>query len=174
MRTRTPTQQSELPLDFGDDERFATHNARGEHQSELDDLLGDWTRTLTSAELEAVLNADIAQVQVQNKLQVATATLPTLVQQLGVRVTKASSGFLMVVSFVSTDGQRDVTDLSDFVASSVLDSLAPREATEFLIDKARSRARGGGDNLSLVVVRIEALAEEKKLPPLAAALSLSA
>ena len=58
--------------------------------------------------------------------------------------------------------------------ASVLDSLAPREATEFLIDKARSRARGGGDNLSLVVVKIEALAEEKKLPPLAAALSLSA
>ncbi len=42
--------------ELGDDERFATHNARGEHQSELDDLLGDWTRTLMSAELEAVLN----------------------------------------------------------------------------------------------------------------------
>ncbi len=42
--------------ELGDDERFATHNARGEHQSELDDLLGDWTRTLTSAELEAVLD----------------------------------------------------------------------------------------------------------------------
>ena len=41
--------------ELGDDERFATHNARGEHQSELDDLLR-LTRTLTSAELEAVLN----------------------------------------------------------------------------------------------------------------------
>ncbi|WP_031255256.1 PP2C family protein-serine/threonine phosphatase [Curvibacter lanceolatus] len=40
---------------------------------------------------------------------------------------------------------------------SVLAGLSPREATEFLIDKARSRARGGGDNLSLVVVRIEPL-----------------
>ena len=40
---------------------------------------------------------------------------------------------------------------------------SPREATEFLIEKARSRARGGGDNLSLVVVKIEALAEEKKI-----------
>ncbi len=69
-------------------------------------------------------NADIAQVQVQNKLQVATATLPALVQQLGVRVTKASSGFLMVVGFVSSDGARDVTDLSDFVASNLLDPLA--------------------------------------------------
>ena len=58
--------------------------------------------------------------------------------------------------------------------ASVLDSLTPREATEFLIDKARSRARGGGDNLSLVVVRIEALPDEKKLPPLVAPLTLSA
>lgn len=49
---------------------------------------------------------------------------------------------------------------------SVVDSLSPREATEFLIEKARTRARGGGDNLSLVIVRIEALVEEKKVAPL--------
>ncbi|AVS88266.1 serine/threonine protein phosphatase [Paracidovorax avenae] len=42
---------------------------------------------------------------------------------------------------------------------SVVDSLTPREATEFLIEKARSRARGGGDNLSLAIVKIEALVE---------------
>lgn len=41
--------------------------------------------------------------------------------------------------------------------ASVVDSLGPREASEFLIDKARSRARGGGDNLSLIVVKIEPL-----------------
>lgn len=40
---------------------------------------------------------------------------------------------------------------------SILSSLSAREATEFLIDKARSRARGGGDNLSLVVVKLESL-----------------
>ncbi|MBS0468459.1 MAG: serine/threonine-protein phosphatase [Proteobacteria bacterium] len=57
--------------------------------------------------------------------------------------------------------------------ASVLESLTPREATEFLIEKARSRARGGGDNLSLVVVKIEALVEEKKVPSLVAPLSLS-
>lgn len=39
----------------------------------------------------------------------------------------------------------------------VLSRLSAREATEFLIDKARSRAMGGGDNLSLVVVKLEAL-----------------
>ena len=49
---------------------------------------------------------------------------------------------------------------------SVVDSLTPREATEFLIEKARIRARGGGDNLSLVIVKIEALQEEKKVAPL--------
>ena len=40
---------------------------------------------------------------------------------------------------------------------SVLSTLSAREATEFLIDKARSRARGGGDNLSIVVVKLEPL-----------------
>jgi serine/threonine protein phosphatase PrpC len=40
---------------------------------------------------------------------------------------------------------------------SVLSSLSPREATEFLIEKARSRAHGGGDNLSLIVVKFEPL-----------------
>ena len=40
---------------------------------------------------------------------------------------------------------------------SVLASLPPREATQFLIEKARSRARGGGDNLSLVIVKLEPL-----------------
>ncbi len=49
--------------------------------------------------------------------------------------------------------------------ASVVNSLTPREATEFLIDKARARARGGGDNLSLVIVKIDELpVEEQPLP----------
>jgi serine/threonine protein phosphatase PrpC len=40
---------------------------------------------------------------------------------------------------------------------SVVSSLSPREASECLIEKARSRARGGGDNLSLVIVKVEPL-----------------
>lgn len=40
---------------------------------------------------------------------------------------------------------------------SVLATLSAREATEFLIEKARNRARGGGDNLSIVVVKLEPL-----------------
>jgi formyl-CoA transferase len=42
--------------ELGDDERFATHNARGAHQAELDALIGEWTATLTSAQLEELLN----------------------------------------------------------------------------------------------------------------------
>ena len=39
----------------------------------------------------------------------------------------------------------------------IINALSPREATEMLISKARQRARGSGDNLSLVLVRIEAI-----------------
>ena len=41
--------------------------------------------------------------------------------------------------------------------ASILSTLSAREATEFLIEKARKRGRGGGDNLSLVVVKLEPL-----------------
>ena len=49
-------------------------------------------------------NPDIAQVQVQNKLQLAMPLLPQEVQQQGMRVAKATRNFLVVVGFVSTDG----------------------------------------------------------------------
>ncbi len=42
--------------ELGDDERYATHNARGVNQAELDALIGEWTATLTAAELETRLN----------------------------------------------------------------------------------------------------------------------
>lgn len=44
----------------------------------------------------------------------------------------------------------------------VLAALTPREATEFLISKARERARGGGDNLSLAIVKFETLVVDTK------------
>ncbi|MFY0522907.1 efflux RND transporter permease subunit [Archangium gephyra] len=67
---------------------------------------------------------DIAQVQVQNKLQLATPLLPQVVQQQGISVTKASSGFLMVVGFVSEDGSMQGDDLQDFVAANMVDPIA--------------------------------------------------
>ena len=67
---------------------------------------------------------DIAQVQVQNKLQLATPLLPQEVQQQGIRVTKASSNFLMVVGLISTDGSMDNEDLSDFIISTIQDPIS--------------------------------------------------
>ncbi|MCM2342265.1 protein phosphatase 2C domain-containing protein [Rhodoferax sp.] len=48
---------------------------------------------------------------------------------------------------------------NDIELGDVLSTLAPREASEFLIEKARARARGAGDNLSMVVVKFEPLPE---------------
>ena len=67
---------------------------------------------------------DIAQVQVQNKLQGAMPLLPQEVQQQGIRVTKSSAGFLMVLGFVSTDNSLDKYDLADFVAANVSEPLS--------------------------------------------------
>jgi multidrug efflux pump len=69
-------------------------------------------------------NPDIAQVQVQNKLQLAQPRLPQTVQQQGVRVAKATNNFLMVVGFVATDGRLDKNDIADYIASSVQDPLS--------------------------------------------------
>ncbi len=72
---------------------------------------------------EPEADPDIAQVQVQNKLQAAMSSLPTEVQQQGVTVSKSSGSFLMVVGFVSADGSMNAEDLSDFVVSTVEDPL---------------------------------------------------
>ncbi len=67
---------------------------------------------------------DIAQVQVQNKLQLATPLLPQAVQQLGTKVTKSSSSFLLVMAFNSTDGSMNKYDLANYVASKVEDPVS--------------------------------------------------
>jgi multidrug efflux pump len=85
------------------------------------DSAGNATITLT---FEAGTDADIAQVQVQNKLQLATPLLPQEVQKQGVRVTKSVSNFVTIIAFVSTDGKLNSNDLGDLVASSVQDQLS--------------------------------------------------
>lgn len=67
---------------------------------------------------------DIAQVQVQNKLQTVMPLLPQEVQQQGIRVTKSSAGFLLVIGFVSGDGRMDKYDIADYVAANVQDQLS--------------------------------------------------
>lgn len=73
---------------------------------------------------ESGTNADIAQVQVQNKLQLATPLLPQIVQQQGISVTKTGEGFLMVIGFVSQDGTLNRDDIADFLAANIVDPLS--------------------------------------------------
>ena len=54
---------------------------------------------------------------------------------------------------------------SDLELGSVLFGLSPREASEFLIEKARSRAKGSGDNLSLAIVKLEPLKVQMTVKP---------
>jgi multidrug efflux pump len=67
---------------------------------------------------------DIAQVQVQNKLQLAMPRLPQEVQQQGVQVSKGNNTFLMVMGFVSSDGSKGQNDIADFVASNIQDPIS--------------------------------------------------
>ena len=70
------------------------------------------------------IDPDIAQVQVQNKVQSAVARLPQAVQQQGVTVTKGSPDFLMIVGvYDSTDKSTNV-DVSDWLATNVQDDLS--------------------------------------------------
>ena len=79
------------------------------------------TITLT---FETGTDGDIAQVQVQNKLQLAMPLLPQEVQRQGVSVSKSTSSFLQVVGFVSEDGSMDNVDISDYVGANIVDPLS--------------------------------------------------
>ncbi|MCO5978488.1 efflux RND transporter permease subunit [Ideonella oryzae] len=85
------------------------------------DSTGNVSITLT---FENGTNPDTAQVQVQNKLSLATPLLPQAVQSQGVKVTKSSTNFLAVLAVISEDGKMSDADLSDYVASSVQDPMS--------------------------------------------------
>ncbi|NLV95865.1 MAG: efflux RND transporter permease subunit [Desulfovibrionales bacterium] len=70
------------------------------------------------------IDPDIAQVQVQNKLQLAMSLLPQEVQVQGVQVKKAAKNFLAVFSLVSEDGTMSNTQLADYAATNILDGLS--------------------------------------------------
>jgi hydrophobe/amphiphile efflux-1 (HAE1) family protein len=89
--------------------------------SSTSDSSGSATITLT---FENGTNPDTAQVQVQNKLSLATPLLPQEVQQQGVTVAKAANNFLVVVAFISEDGRMSGADLADYVAANVQDPLS--------------------------------------------------
>src|SRR5579864_496489 len=75
------------------------------------DADGSMTITLY---FEQGTNPDIAQVQVQNKLQLAAPLLPAEVQAQGIRVAKATRNFLMVIGFYSSNGSMSNDDISDY------------------------------------------------------------
>ncbi|RSB17086.1 efflux RND transporter permease subunit [Citrobacter farmeri] len=91
------------------------------YMSSTSDSAGSVTITLT---FQSGTDPDIAQVQVQNKLQLATPLLPQEVQQQGISVEKSSSSFLLVAGFVSDNPQTTQDDISDYVASNVKDTIS--------------------------------------------------
>ncbi len=91
------------------------------YMSSSSDSAGNAQITLT---FQAGTNPDIAQVQVQNKLQLATPRLPAIVQKSGITVAKATPNFLMVLGFVSEDGRMSDAELADFVSSNILDAIS--------------------------------------------------
>lgn len=84
---------------------------------------GSGTASITLT-FESGTNADVAQVQVQNKLQLAMPLLPQEVQRQGVNVSKAGNSFMMVLGFVSEDGSMKIDDISDYVAANLVDPLS--------------------------------------------------
>ena len=77
-----------------------------------------------SAVFDKRINPDIAQVQVQNKVQQAIARLPQQVQQQGVTVTKGSPDFLMIVGVYDATDKSTNVDVSDWLASNIQDELS--------------------------------------------------
>ena len=82
---------------------------------------GDVLITLT---FDTGTNGDIAQMQVQNKLQQAMKLLPAAVQQQGVQVMKSNTTFLLLVGLVSDDPKAESTDLTDYLVNTLRDPLS--------------------------------------------------
>ena len=96
----------------------------------LDNLLYMNSSSTSSGSAQVTLtfasgtDPDIAQVQVQNKLQQAQSKLPDTVQSTGVTVTKSSGSISMVLAFYSEDGSMDGTDIADYMSSSIKDPIS--------------------------------------------------
>src|SRR5512133_3971862 len=85
------------------------------------DSTGQAQVTLT---FDAGTSPDIAQVQVQNKLQLAMPQLPQEVQRQGVRVAKSVSNYLLIIGLYSEDGSMTRNDISDYAYSSIQDQIS--------------------------------------------------
>ena len=122
ISTTYPGASHHRPEHGGTGDRATDERARSLlHLASVSDDTGQSTTTLTFA---AGTDPNIAQVQVQNKLQLATPLLPAAVQQSGIRVTKSSSSFLLVAGFVSTDNSMSKFDIANYIVSNIQDPIS--------------------------------------------------
>ncbi|WFV19239.1 efflux RND transporter permease subunit [Citrobacter braakii] len=91
------------------------------YMSSTSDAAGNASIILT---FKTGTSPDIAQVQVQNKLQLAMPSLPQEVQQQGISVDKSSSNILMVAGFISDNNSLSQYDIADYVASNIKDPIS--------------------------------------------------
>jgi multidrug efflux pump len=96
----------------------------------IDGMLYFNSASLASGDLEVEVtfrqgvNADIAQMQVQNKLQLALNRLPLPVQQQGLFVSKAQNDFLMVIALEDPTDRLQSMDIADFIVSTLRDPIS--------------------------------------------------
>nr|ASI38076.1 Putative toluene efflux pump membrane transporter TtgH [Pseudomonas fluorescens]AWH58708.1 Putative toluene efflux pump membrane transporter TtgH [Pseudomonas fluorescens] len=87
-------------------------------------------------------NPDIAQVQVQNKLQLATPMLPEEVQRQGIRVVKYQINFMLVLALVSTDGRMSNFDMGNLIVSQLQDPISRTKGVgDFMVLGAQNAMR---------------------------------
>ncbi|GAB7081839.1 efflux RND transporter permease subunit [Megalodesulfovibrio paquesii] len=108
----TVTQVIEQKMKGIDNLRYMTSTSDSTGQAEIE------------ITFDASTDPDIAQVQVQNKLALATPLLPQEVQRQGITVDKSSSSFLMVIGLISEDGSMTGPDLADYASSNLLDPIS--------------------------------------------------
>lgn len=77
-----------------------------------------------SLTFDAGTDPDTAQMQVQNKLQLAMPRLPQIVQSLGVTVTKTGAEYLLIISLLSDNKDMTSVDIGDYISSTLLDQIS--------------------------------------------------
>ncbi|HUL31560.1 MAG TPA: efflux RND transporter permease subunit, partial [Thermodesulfobacteriota bacterium] len=91
------------------------------YMSSTSDSAGAVSIALT---FKAGTDPNIAQVQVQNKLQLAMPLLPQIVQQQGIQVVKSGRNYMLIVGLVSEDGSMDRNALTDYMVSNIQDTIS--------------------------------------------------
>ena len=91
------------------------------YMASTSDSSGAVSITLT---FKAGTDPNIAQVQVQNKLQLAVPLLPQIVQRQGIAVVKSTRNFLLIIGLVSEDGSMDRNGLTDYMVSNLQDIIS--------------------------------------------------